>query len=696
MNETPDKRTRQEQDFDGPIEAIDFSPVEGPIRTRRVQLKPAHVILSLALLVFVSAAWFVLTARSVFIDVTPLSSDIQLDGRLAVRIGPRYLVLPGQGELVLTAPGYYEYQGALEITREATQNYRFELLPLPGYLNLNSTPVSGATVFIDGEEVGTTPLEGIELAAGEHTVALQMERYQALTANVVMEGREQEQSLSLDMQPDWANVSFSSSPPGATVFIDEEEVGVTPLQTEVLSGRREVRLKLAAHKAWTQELNVRAREDMQLPTVELEAADGLVYLQSQPDNAGVLLNGEYQGQTPLEIVVSPNQDHELTFFSNGYQRTTRQLRLTADEEASLNVQLPPITSSVQISVTPEDAELYVNGEYKGNANQTIELLAASQELEIRREGYVSYTTDFISRPGLEQRLDISLLTLEQQRINAIEPIITTVTGQRLRLLYPATFTMGASRREAGRQANEILREVTLTKPFYIAETEVTNAQFRRFRSDHSSGVAENHTLDNSNQPVVRVSWNDAALFCNWLSEEEGLPPFYEVENGRVVGHNAGSIGYRLPTEAEWAWSARVAGDPQNLLKFPWGNDLPPPENHGNYADLSAASLLGRILSNYNDSYPVSAPVASFAANQNGLYDMGGNVAEWVHDFYGTSGQLGRNTEQDPLGPEDGNYRVIRGSSWAHGTVTDLRLSYRDYGDANRDDVGFRIARYLEE
>jgi formylglycine-generating enzyme required for sulfatase activity len=70
------------------------------------------------------------------------------------------------------------------------------------------------------------------------------------------------------------------------------------------------------------------------------------------------------------------------------------------------------------------------------------------------------------------------------------------------------------------------------------------------------------------------------------------------------------------------------------------------------------------------------------------------VAEWVHDFYGAGGMTGTNTEVDPLGPQSGTYHVIKGSSWAHGSITELRLAFRDYNNTSRDDVGFRVARYL--
>src|SRR5690606_37239451 len=126
--------------------------------------------------------------------------------------------------------------------------------------------------------------------------------------------------------------------------------------------------------------------------------------------------------------------------------------------------------------------------------------------------------------------------------------------------------------------------------------EVTNAQFASFDPSHSSGIVEGRTLSNGTQPVVKITWEQAARYCNWLSEQEQLPPFYVIDGDKVTGFNPDSTGYRLPTEAEWEWAARVAGDPNSLLRFPWGAELPPPPNQGNYADISAGSFLARILS----------------------------------------------------------------------------------------------------
>ena len=254
--------------------------------------------------------------------------------------------------------------------------------------------------------------------------------------------------------------------------------------------------------------------------------------------------------------------------------------------------------------------------------------------------------------------------------------------------------MGASRREPGRRANETLRNVDMTRLFYLSTQEVTNAQFRSYASGHDSGSYDEASLNEDEQPVVNVSWHEAAGYCNWLSQQDQLPPFYRIEFGKVVGINPGATGYRLPTEAEWAWAARTVGDEAGgeQLRFPWGPNLPPPDRHANYADRAASSMVGRVIFGYNDNYAVAAPVGTFKPNARGLFDIDGNVAEWVNDFYEIPGDA---DVVDPMGPQTGEYHVIRGASWMHGTITELRLSFRDYGIDGRQDVGFRIARYAE-
>jgi formylglycine-generating enzyme required for sulfatase activity len=361
------------------------------------------------------------------------------------------------------------------------------------------------------------------------------------------------------------------------------------------------------------------------------------------------------------------------------------------------VKLQAQLGEVRFNISPANATVRINGKSVGKGSRTLSLPAVEHAVEISLDGYASVRQRVTPRPGLAQLVDVTLQTQKAVKLASIKPEITTPVGQTLLLFKPgesalADFTMGASRREPGRRANEVLHPVSLRRMFYLQTTEVTNAQFRQFQPSHNSGQIEGNSLNQEHQPAVKVSWQQAAAFCNWLSAKEGLPAFYQEKNGIVTGYNRASTGYRLPSEAEWAWAARASG--QTLLRFPWGDTFPPVATVENYADNTSAYVTGRTLNNYTDGHVVTAPVASFKPNQHGLYDMGGNASEWVNDVYSIPSANGA-AQTDPLGGQSGDNYVIRGAGWAHAKLGELRLSYRDYGQAARDDVGFRIARYAE-
>lgn len=688
--------------YDAPesITPVDFSPPPPPGRGFSWRPRWYHALVIVGLTLAAGAAWFVLTARSVFIEVTPTTATIEVVDGFAVQVGPRYLMRQGDYRLQFSAEGYYDNQLELSVGAEQAQTHPFTLTPLPGLVSVSTQDsqgevLPGARVLLDGVDLGTSPLLNAEVPPGTYELQVQRERYLPYRQQVDIEGRQIEQTFAVQLAPAWADISFASQPAGADIIVNGNVLGVTPARVELLQGAYDVTIKRSGYKAWQDDLVVEAGVARQLPAVSLEAADGLVFIRSAPGNANVTINGQYRGQTPLEVSLPPGQEHEIRLFRTGFDTAVRRVRTSAEEERDMTVALDPITNPVTIVAEPADAQLYVNGELKGVANQTVNLIAASQRIEIRREGYVPYATNFTSRPGLDQEIRVRLKTEEQARLEAIEPVITSAAGQTLQLFYPYEFTMGSSRREPGRRANETLRDVAMEKPFYLSLHPVTNEQFRRFRSDHASGTLQGQSLDRPSQPAVQVTWQDAALYSNWLSAQESLTPFYVVEDGNVTGFNANANGYRLPTEAEWEWAARADGQ-DSITRFAWGDSWPPPADSGNFADESTSSFLGQILRGYHDGVQGTSNVGEFAANSQGLFDMAGNVSEWVHDYYGAVSGLSSVKVTDPLGPEDGTYRTIKGSSWAHGSMTELRASYRDFGDEARNDLGFRLARYLGE
>ncbi len=205
--------------------------------------------------------------------------------------------------------------------------------------------------------------------------------------------------------------------------------------------------------------------------------------------------------------------------------------------------------------------------------------------------------------------------------------------------------------------------------FSIGRYEVTQALWQSVMGSNPSN------FKGDDRPVEQVSWFDAVDFCNKLSATEGLKPAYSI-NGSNVSWDRTAKGYRLPTEAEWEYAARGGSQGSSQKVKYAGSDNP--------------DAVAWYSSNEGSQ---THPVGHKQANALGLYDMAGNVWEWVWDWY-DSGYYAKSRASDPVGADSGSSRVLRGGSWGVLPV-DLRSSSRSsYGPSlgDRNFVGFRVVR----
>jgi formylglycine-generating enzyme required for sulfatase activity len=679
-----------------PVTPIAFTPAtlgtppKTKLRARVSRLLVGALVVLVALLVA-----FIATARSVEVAIEPEPDRVALEGfPPAVPLGSSFLARPGGYTLVAEKEGYHRLEVPVEVTTSSRQTLEYTLERLPGLLTVDTGGVSGADVSVDGSLVGTTPFAAVSVPAGEHEVVVNAEGYVEFRTTVEIEGRGTEQTLEANLIANSAPVTFASVPPGATVKVDGRSLGTTPLTTAVSAGRRSVSYSMKAFKPASRRITVEPGQPLTVPPVKLIPADAVLVLASDPSGAAVTVDGKWRGETPLELVVPPHQSLDVKVAKAGHEDARLKVEVAPGERREESLRLAPQMGEVRVEARPPDAELLVDGEPRGQAKQTLRLIALPHEIEIRREGFLPHKETVTPRPGFTESVRVALKSEEEARRERMPPRITTASGQELILVEGGRIQMGAGRREPGRRANEPLRDIELVRPFYMATTEVSNAQFKEFTPTHDSGRVGTSSLNIDDYPVVRVSWEEAAAYCNWLSHRDGLPPAYERRGGALVAKVPLTTGYRLPTEAEWARVARYPAG-QGPLRYPWGESFPVPPGADNYGDESASEVLRRTLPGYTDPYVATAPVSSLEPNAMGIFHLGGNVSEWINDLYAITPSIAGRLMRDPTGPAEGEYHVIRGASWMHATVTELRLSYRDYGKDPRPDLGFRIARYAE-
>jgi len=490
-------------------------------------------------------------------------------------------------------------------------------------------------------------------------------------------------------------------------------------------GQHHVTVSAPEHE--TRVLEIDTASDAPAPDhVDLPLLPDVLVVDTQGIAAEVFIDGKPAGKAPGEVSAAPGS-HELSI------RAPRRVDYTARVEVKggghrqeVKAQLPPSYGWLMLDTSPAGARVSVDGQDQGFAPLRMELDAGLRRLSITATGRRAWNSQVAIQA--DQTLDLGRIDLgvappvmaaaapvpasgpqpAEPAAPAAPPPPPPPPAARVQsplvgtlILMPAgTFQEGSDRREQGRRSNEVLRQVTLSRPFYLAEKEVSNAQFRAFKPGHSSGLALEKSLDLDNQAVSNVSWNDAVEFCNWLSLREGLPAAYERRAGHWQLVQPYNHGYRLPSEAEWEYTARYV-DGQKWQRYAWGDTLPPPAGAANLGGRESLPTrpgpdvrLAAALPDYTDQHAVIAPVGSYARSPAGFHDLGGNVSEWTSDVYTSLPEAAPVT--DPFGPDIDGPHVVRGPNWRSWIIAGLRLAARDGAATASQTIGFRVARYVEK
>lgn len=555
-----------------------------------------------------------------------------------------------------------------------------------GFLIINSEP-QGAEVWLNNESTGEVTPFRRKLAIGDEVpYRLSLPLYHDEAGMVTVDQPRKE--LQFALRPAFGSVTVTSTPSGALVFLDEKQVGQTPLTLDrIASGSHSLRLQAPQYAVERRNVSV---ADGQTANVAVTLAARFAEITVQaPQGAVVTVDGDRKGSGTLSWRQSEGLC-DIVVSMAGHRDARRQLKVVAGRAQTVQLTPQPIYGSASVDSDLMDAEIWIDGKQYGVTPNVVErLLVGSHTLVLKKSGYADLQQQFSVEEGKEASLSVKLpagrsvqFTSEKPGMQIIvdgkklgtTPLTAvvgighhsvsamrggdiidvrdlditsagapltmafrdfnqtfTVNGVQFTMVEVGggTFTMGATSEQGSDAWDEEkpAHEVTLSD-YYIGQTEVTQALWEAVMGSNPSDSK------GGNLPVERVSWDDCQVFIQKLNQLTGKQ-------------------FRLPTEAEWEYAAR-GGRKSRGYKYAGGNNID-----------SVAWCDG-------NSGNKTHPVATKQANELGIYDMSGNVLEWCSDW---CGDYTSSSQSDPQGSSSGSFRVIRGGCY-YNFARNCRVSYR--------------------
>ncbi len=566
-------------------------------------------------------------------DLTNLSVEAN-NGVIKMNTSPgSYFVFLSPDERVLTVrkSGYLELRILLPEYGIRLKSGQVWELTVTGDKKLEQVPVNfiispeDAQLTIDGKSY-KPPYKGLLLSVGKHQVEVKKDGFPSYQKEITI-------SLSnslfeIELKPvELQIVTVKSVPNGATFYVDGIEKGQTDKQFFLYPGKYAVKWMLSGYIDAEQQIEVKEGAKNEF-SINLEKNTGLLSWKTTPINANVTINKEPQtGKIQAEL--APGR-YLIEISAEGYDPLSETIDLKRGDRLQKNWILTQQTGGLQFSVEPYNATVTL----KRN-NQTVESWTG---LKILKDVPVGSYQLIAELSGYQTTTETITITKDKTLTKELKlkkgatagQTITNSIGMEFVLIPAGTFQMGSN---DGRRDENPVHSVTISQPFYMGKYEVTQKEWKAVMGTNPS------YFEGDNLPVEQVSWNDVQEFIKKLNQKEG-------------GNK-----YRLPTEAEWEYAARAGSS----TTWHFGDN---------------ESQLGEYAWYDKNSGNKTHPVGEKKPNGFGLYDMHGNVWEWVQDWYG-SGYYSNSPRTDPKGPNSGYDKVLRGGSW-YGKSESTRSALRIY------------------
>ncbi len=542
----------------------------------------------------------------IYVESDPAGASVYLNAVEQEGTTPLNLtgLVPGSYTLELRHRQHRTKRVEVEVDELEIIKLNEDLEPLYAQVTIRSEP-SGALVYINDEQLGVTPYSD-RLDQGLHRLRLIQNLYWEVADTLQVEAGDDQEKLYA-LRPRFGSVIVESEPSGASVLVDGEVWGKTPLQLdEVRSGAYSVQVSMDPYGSEVRNLDVEDGQQVRL-SVDLTAKVGILRLVSEPPGASVTMveQGRPLGDTPLRDVPVAPGIYTLRIERQGYDTVDRIVPIEAGVSVSDSVRLVQHVGHLQIETEPAGATVYVDGQMVEGTTPLIvrQVQAGKREVTVSLAGYV----DHIEQVKVVRDL---MVTVNRKVYKTQGPIkfknpLPHEGGRpwdefEFVWVEPGTFiTQSPLSDDVRNKDGELYYHVTISRGFYLSITELYLDQYE--------------TKGNKifTQPVTGRTW-------------------YEVQNIiQELNAAEGDSLYRLPSEAEWEYAARAG----TLTSWSFGSDA------GQLADYAWCN---------STSLPFVQHVGQKKANPWGLYDMYGNAEEWVQDAYSASQRVVRG----------GNYRDL--------------------------------------
>lgn len=495
-----------------------------------------------------------------------------------------------------------------------------------GKIHIQSLPEDGMAIHIDNKFTGKfTPATVENIPFGKHIVRLIHPLYRSKEESV--EISEFAVELKFNMVAAYAELSINTTN-DAIIHVDNKLIGSTSWKGKLGEGLHVIRVEKDGFFSREQQVTILRGRDMHVDLM-LTAKTGSLEITTDPPGAMISLDGKMYGLTPKTIKDLPLGIYSLSLDKPEHTGIIKRVTISDSELQQLEFTL---ASGKEVTITSslDGTWVYIDNERKGETPLKIWLKYGSHNIKLQKESMVKIETIEVAHGGAKEYSFILS--------NTVDPF----EGQ-LVLVKGGSFRMGDLLGDGNKEEKPV-HPVTVSD-FYIGKFEVTQSQWESIMGSNPS-----HFKDCPNCPVERVSWLDVNDFLEKLND---------VTDKK----------YRLPTEAEWEYAAK-GGNKSKGYRYSGKNNVNfvawYSGNSGNKTNL----------------------VGQKEPNELGIYDMSGNVWEWVSDWFGYFTDM---PEDNPVGPENGEFKIVKGGSW-FGYIGGNRVSCRGSDEPvnKRSYIGFRV------